>query len=82
MSDDEHEFRMIGAKHEAARIIVWVRLEIGRLREVIRLTPERHTRRHKQLKAVLAPLQRLNARIEEEWGFAPKFEAPKDVAQL
>jgi hypothetical protein len=76
----EQDYRMIGAKHEAARIIVWVRMEIGRLRETIRLTPARHVRRHKQLQAVLAPLLRLDGYIEKEWGFVPRAPVlPKDL---
>lgn len=57
--------RLIGATHEAARIMIWVREKIGWYREMKRLTPKRHVRKHHQLDAILAPLFSLERRIQD-----------------
>jgi hypothetical protein len=65
LSHDD-QMRLIGATHEAARILVWVRQELGRLREIKRLIPERHTKRHQRIDDTCRPLESLERRITKE----------------
>lgn len=65
LSHDD-QMRLVGATHEAARILVWVRQELGRLREQKRLTPERHTKRHQRIADIMRPLEALERRISAQ----------------
>lgn len=62
LSHDD-QMRLIGATHEAARILVWVRQELAQIREQKRLTPARHTKRLQRLNDRAAPLEMLERRL-------------------
>ncbi len=62
LSHDD-QMRLIGAMHEAARILIWVRGELGQIRERMRLTPARHTGRLRRLSDRMEPLETLERRI-------------------
>ena len=61
--DDENRYRLIGSRHECARMLIWVREQIGSIREKKRITPERFTRQHAVIDAVLMPLLTLERRM-------------------
>lgn len=65
LSHDDR-MRLLGATHEAARILVWVRQELGCIREQKRLTPERHTKRRKCLDVTASPLEVLERRLSQK----------------
>ena len=63
LSHDD-QMRLIGAMHEAARILIWVRAELGRIREFKRVMPEHHVRRRRRLDEIAIPLETLERRIQ------------------
>lgn len=62
LSNDD-QMRLIGAMHEAARVLIWVRQELGRIREHKRVMPEHHVKRRRRLDEIASPLERLERRI-------------------
>lgn len=75
MSNDlshDDQMRVLGAQHEAARILIWVRIEIGRLNEMLRLTPEHHVRKRLAIGDRIAPLLSIARRIERAHDFPSK----------
>jgi hypothetical protein len=68
----DDRMRNIGAKHEAARIIVWIRQELGHHNDLLRRTPERHIRRRMAIADRMAPLKNVERRIMAEWNIPPR----------
>jgi hypothetical protein len=65
LSNDD-QMRLIGAMHEAVRVLVCVRQELGRIRERKRLTPEHHVKRRRRLDEIASPLEALERRISAQ----------------
>lgn len=65
LSNDDF-MRLLGAASETARIMIWVRDEIGHLRERRRLMHPSHVRRIAAVENQMAPLVSLERRLSAE----------------